>query len=156
MKLLQLVNRTILALVILVCFSFTTKNDDKYISSKKSLDPVYILLTYNPTHNKFENSSEYTIGIPDITREDCLGGKFVFVRKITNYNITLSDNQEIWKVIPKNNDLTRTVGLGGNQTDVDPNKPNPLACQGLTFQFISNPEPRINILPDSQDAFFKN
>ncbi|WP_299714427.1 hypothetical protein [uncultured Tenacibaculum sp.] len=46
MKLLQLVNRTILALVLLVCFSFTTTDEAKNISNKE-------ITNLNITNNEF-------------------------------------------------------------------------------------------------------
>ena len=149
MKLLQLVNRTILALLVFACFSFASGDKNK----KTNYEKQYILITYNPNSIKYPGMTfEVPNDVPDPVREQCLGNLFIFNRKITNHNLLHQDNQEIWEVISKSGHLGRTVGLGDEE---DPNKPNPLACKEISFLYINNPEP-VSIQPNTPDAFFSN
>ncbi len=139
MKLLQLVNRTILGLVILVCLSFSTKkkNDNGFSNIK------YIIIKYTDT-----DSTHRTL---DSIKESCLGHRFIFLHEIINHHLVLSNGEQIWQVIEKDN--TNTIGLGLNE---NPTRPNPIPCKNLSFRYISNPTPTIHILPSHPNATFQN
>ncbi|WP_299625838.1 hypothetical protein [uncultured Tenacibaculum sp.] len=138
MKLLQLVNRTILALVVLLCFSFTSESN-LFNESEKS---------------KNINSNYRYIRITKINGETpydfdprCFENIFLFIRKIDEGAFVKGD--QIWEVIIKQEQNTyRALGLGDDLED-DPNKPDPTICSEFRYQFI--PPPNV-----SKDIIFGN
>ncbi|WP_299674822.1 hypothetical protein [uncultured Tenacibaculum sp.] len=105
MKLLQLVNRTILALLVFACFSFTqtnfnkTSNKNNYSSNNTTLQIKYYNMHIYP--NSHANSEEI---------RECLSEKFIFISLLNSTN-TIG---EIWKVRYKHH---TTTGVSSNDPE---------------------------------------